>query len=88
MPRAELRLRSFRVPQRLAWRQVAPRSEDPLALRLRQATDPRLRRVLEAVAELSGWQGQPSGDGHGFGLAATVYHGTYCAEVKEGKQGD
>ncbi len=56
---------------------------DPLALRLAHAADPRLRQVLEAVADLSGWQARPSGDGHGYGLAATIYHGTYCAEVAE-----
>ncbi len=57
--------------------------EDPLALRLRHASDPRLRRVLEAVAEMSHWADRSQGDGHGFGLAATIYHGTYCAEVAE-----
>ena len=56
---------------------------DPLELRLRNSSDPRMRRVLEAVGELSGWRGRMQGDGHGFGLAATIYHGTYCAEVAE-----
>lgn len=56
---------------------------DPLELRLRHATDPRLRRVLETVGEMSNWPERPRGDGHGFGLAATIYHGTYCAEVAE-----
>ncbi len=57
--------------------------EDPLAWRLMHASDPRLVRVLEAVGEMSGWADRPQGDGHGFGLAATIYHGTYCAEVAE-----
>ena len=56
---------------------------DPLTLRLEHTTDPRMRRVLEAVADLSRWADRPQGDGHGFGLAATIYHGTYCAEVAE-----
>lgn len=58
-------------------------AEDPLALRLRHAADPRLRRVLEAVGDLSDWAHRPKGNGHGYGLAATIYHGTYCAEVAE-----
>ncbi len=56
---------------------------DPLELRLRHATDARLRRVLETVGEMSNWPDRPKGDGHGLGLAATIYHGTYCAEVAE-----
>ncbi len=62
---------------------AALKGEDPLALRLRHAADPRLRRVLEAVGDLAHWAERPKGDGHGFGLAATIYHGTYCAEVAE-----
>src|ERR1019366_2721269 len=30
-------------------------NQDPIAFRLRHADDPRLRRVLEAVRERSGW---------------------------------
>ena len=60
------------------------RNEDPLALRLRNTTDPRLRAVLEAVAERSGWNDRPRGDGRGFGMACTLYaHGTYIAQVAE-----
>lgn len=60
------------------------RGEDPLALRLRNTHDPRLRAVLEAVAERSGWHDRPRGDGRGFGLACTLYaHGTYIAQVAE-----
>jgi len=63
---------------------AAARGEDPLDLRLRNVADPRLRRVLEAVAERSGWRDRPRGDGHGYGLACTLYaHGTYVAEVAE-----
>lgn len=60
------------------------RSEDPLALRLRNTTDPRLRAVLETVAARSGWADRPRGDGHGYGMACTLYaHGTYIAQVAE-----
>ena len=56
---------------------------DPLDFRLRHVRDPRLRAVIEAVAEMADWPHRPGGDGHGFGLAATIYHGTYVAEVAE-----
>lgn len=57
--------------------------QDPLAFRLRHIDDPRLRRVLEGVAERSGWEERPRGAGRGFGIACTIYHGTYVAEVAE-----
>ena len=60
------------------------RGEDPLALRLRNITDPRLRAVLEAVADRSGWVERPRGEGRGYGMACTLYaHGTYIAQVAE-----
>ncbi len=55
---------------------------DPLAFRLAHVDDPRLRRVYEAVARSSGW-GRSPGEGRGLGLAGTIYHGTYIAEVAE-----
>ena len=63
---------------------AAARGEDPLELRLRNTQDPRLRAVLEAVAERSGWGARPRGEGHGYGMACTLYaHGTYVAQVAE-----
>ena len=60
------------------------RGEDPLELRIRNTDDRRLRAVLEAVAERSGWRDRPRGEGRGFGLACTLYaHGTYVAQVAE-----
>jgi CO/xanthine dehydrogenase Mo-binding subunit len=56
--------------------------QDPLAFRLRHLEDPRLRRVLERVAERSGWGERRTGR-RGKGLACTVYHGTYVAQVAE-----
>ena len=56
---------------------------DPLELRLRAVSDPRMRRVFEAVAERSGWGRAPRADGRALGIAGAVYHGTYVAEVVE-----
>ncbi|HUK32343.1 MAG TPA: molybdopterin cofactor-binding domain-containing protein [Vicinamibacterales bacterium] len=54
---------------------------DPLAFRLRHLSDPRMRRVLEAVAERFGWPAKTSGDGHGVGLACGIYASTYVATM-------
>lgn len=56
--------------------------QDPLAFRLRHIVDLRLRRTLERVAERSGWGERPGGR-RGRGIAGTVYHGTYVAQVAE-----
>lgn len=57
---------------------------DPLAFRLKNVRDPRLRAVLEAAAARFGW-GQPkSAPDHGFGIAGGTEKGSYvatCAEV-------
>jgi CO/xanthine dehydrogenase Mo-binding subunit len=52
---------------------------DPLEMRLRNTDDPRLRRVLERVAERSGWAHRTNR----LGLACAVYNGTYVAQVAE-----
>ncbi len=56
--------------------------QEPLAFRLAHVEDDRLRRVYERVAERSGW-GRAPGRRHGLGIAGTIYHGTYIAEVAE-----
>jgi nicotinate dehydrogenase subunit B len=56
--------------------------QDPLAFRLRHIDDERLRRVVERVALRSGWRERPGGR-RGRGIACTVYHGTYVAQVAE-----
>ncbi|MGE5183096.1 MAG: xanthine dehydrogenase family protein molybdopterin-binding subunit, partial [Acidobacteriota bacterium] len=56
---------------------------DPLELRLASADDPRLRRVLERVAERSEWHRRPHGHGLARGLACAIYNDTYVAEVAE-----
>ena len=56
--------------------------QDPLAFRLRHVDDARLRRVMERVAEVSGYDKKlPERRGRGF--ACTLYHGTYVAQVAE-----
>jgi nicotinate dehydrogenase subunit B len=56
--------------------------QDPLAFRLRHIEDGRFRRVVERVAERSGWHERPGGR-RGRGIACSVYHGTYVAQVAE-----
>jgi CO/xanthine dehydrogenase Mo-binding subunit len=56
--------------------------QEPLAFRLAHVDDPRLRRVYEQVARDSGW-GRKPGERRGLGIAGTIYHGTYIAEVAE-----
>jgi isoquinoline 1-oxidoreductase len=56
---------------------------DPLAFRLKNLKDERLRAVLKAAAERFGW-GKKAADGHGFGIAGGTEKGSYvatCAEV-------
>lgn len=57
---------------------------DPLAFRLKNLKDARLRAVLEAAAKQFGWgKAKPAAD-HGFGIAGGSEKGSYvasCAEV-------
>ena len=58
---------------------------DPLALRLKNLTDPRLKVVFEAAAERFGWGKRKAEPGRGFGIAGGVEKGGYiatCAEVE------
>lgn len=57
---------------------------DPLAFRLKNITNPRLKAVLEAAAEKFGWAGAKSSPERGFGIACGTDKGGYvatCAEV-------
>ncbi|HEY3219021.1 MAG TPA: molybdopterin cofactor-binding domain-containing protein [Candidatus Limnocylindria bacterium] len=56
--------------------------QEPLAFRLAHVEDDRLRRVYERVAAMSAW-GRASEARRGLGIAGTIYHGTYIAEVAE-----
>jgi isoquinoline 1-oxidoreductase len=57
---------------------------DPLAFRLKNLKDERLRAVLEAAAKQFGWGKLKADDGHGFGLACGTEKRSYvaaCADV-------
>jgi isoquinoline 1-oxidoreductase len=57
---------------------------DPLAFRLKNLSDPRLRAVFEAVAEKFGWAKRAASPGVGYGIAGGTEKGGYiatCAEI-------
>lgn len=57
---------------------------DPLAFRLQNLHDQRLRAVLEAAAAAFGWGARQPPAGHGYGIAGGTEKGSYvatCAEV-------
>ncbi|HEV2373128.1 MAG TPA: molybdopterin cofactor-binding domain-containing protein [Streptosporangiaceae bacterium] len=58
---------------------------DPVAFRLNHLSDPRARRVVEAVAESADWASRPDTDGTGYGVGYARYKGVagYCAAVAE-----
>lgn len=59
---------------------------DPLDFRLRNTSDPRMRRVLETVAETFGWKPRPAAEnrsGRGRGVACAIDAGTYVALMAE-----
>jgi CO/xanthine dehydrogenase Mo-binding subunit len=69
---------------------AAAAGADPVAFRLAHLTDPRARRVVEAVAGFAGWAARPGGagagdGGSGWGLGYARYKGLagYCAAVAE-----
>ena len=58
---------------------------EPLAFRLKNASNPRLRAVVEAAAERFGWGKSKGGNGQGFGMSAGFEKGGYvacCVEVQ------
>jgi isoquinoline 1-oxidoreductase len=56
---------------------------DPLEFRLRHTTDPRMRGVLESVAEHFGWQPASLPSGRGLGVACGLDAGTYVAHIAQ-----
>jgi nicotinate dehydrogenase subunit B len=61
---------------------------DPLAFRLKNLPEGRLRAVLEAAAKGFGWGKSAPPKGHGYGLATGTEKGSYvaaCAEVAADK---
>jgi isoquinoline 1-oxidoreductase beta subunit len=61
---------------------------DPLEERLRLVSDPLAKQVLEAVGEMSGWDGPRMGARRGRGVAMTRSFGVHCAEVVEVRDTD
>jgi isoquinoline 1-oxidoreductase len=64
---------------------AAAAGEDPLAFRLRNLTDQRMRRVLQAAADVFGWQAAAHPSRRGCGLACHIDAGTYVATMAEVK---
>jgi isoquinoline 1-oxidoreductase len=62
---------------------AAAAGEDALAFRLRNLTDSRMRKVLQAAANAFGWRSAAAPSGNGFGLACSVDAGTYVATMAE-----
>lgn len=56
---------------------------DPLAFRLKNITDQRLRGVLEAATKAFGWGQKKPSSGHGFGLACGFEKSGYLATCVE-----
>jgi nicotinate dehydrogenase subunit B len=56
---------------------------DPLAFRLQNLTDSRMRRVLKAAADAFGWKPAVTPSGRGYGLACSIDAGTYVATMAE-----
>ena len=68
-------------PSRIVPLQAAPDEQEEQ--KLYPLDTARLRRVVEVVAEKSGWGKRTSGKGHGFGIAAHRSFLTYVATVVE-----
>jgi isoquinoline 1-oxidoreductase len=56
---------------------------DPLAFRLKNLKDERMKRALKAAADKFGRRFAPAPSGRGYGLACTDYLGTYVATMAE-----
>ena len=58
---------------------------DPLEFRLKNTSDPRLRRVLEAAAQRFGYKSAVGPSGRGIGIACGLDAETYVAQIAEVK---
>ncbi len=56
---------------------------DPLAFRLQNLTDARMRKVLLSAAEAFGWSSSKSPKTKGFGMACNIDAGSYVATMVE-----
>jgi len=57
--------------------------EDPLEFRMKNLSDKRMRRVVEAAAGKFGWKPGKSPSGRGQGMVCLDYLGTYVAAMAE-----
>lgn len=56
---------------------------DPLEFRLKNTSDARLRRALEAAADRIGYKPAPAPSGRGYGFGCGIDAGTYVAQIAE-----
>jgi len=56
---------------------------DPVEFRMRNLTDPRMKRTLKAVADAFGWSTGGDRRGRGWGVACGIDAGTYVALIAE-----
>ena len=56
---------------------------DPVAFRLKNIKDERLKAVLEAAANAFGWAKKKKSEGHGYGIACGFEKGSYIATAAE-----
>jgi nicotinate dehydrogenase subunit B len=56
---------------------------DPLEFRLKNTSDPRMRRVLQAAAERFGYKSALGPSGRGIGIACGIDAGSYVVEIAE-----
>jgi isoquinoline 1-oxidoreductase len=56
---------------------------DPVEFRLNNLQDPKVRRVMQAVAEKFGWSPAKAPSGRGYGVACGIDAGTYVAHMAE-----
>jgi isoquinoline 1-oxidoreductase len=62
---------------------AAKAKTDPLEFRLKNLTNERMKRVLNAAADKFGWKPGVSPSGLGLGLVCADYNGTYVATAAE-----
>jgi CO/xanthine dehydrogenase Mo-binding subunit len=62
---------------------AAKAQADPLEFRLKNTSDPRMRRVLQTAAERFGYKNAVSPSGRGFGIACAIDAETYLVEMAE-----
>jgi nicotinate dehydrogenase subunit B len=62
---------------------AAKLKSDPLEFRLKNTSDPRMRRCLEVVAQRFGYKPAPAPSRRGIGIACGIDAETYVAEIAE-----